>query len=486
VSKRFPRRLPKRLFRLVALLAASFLASQAGALDAPLLTAPKSMFRAHRERFLAKLPPGSIAVFHAAPTRVMSNDTDYPYRQNSDFYWLTGLEEPGATAVFRPGATDGKKYVLFVRARDPRAESWQGPRPGPEGAVSEYGADAGFPISELENVLLRVDMRDRRKMDPAAQGYLFSAERLYMEDGGDGDWADKFRSGLERLRDADFGPSATVDARTVVHELRLVKDADELALLRRSAEISARGHVLAMAATKPGLYEFEVQQALDSHCYASGARRMAYPSIVASGPNSVFLHWEKNDRQIRDGDVVLNDSGTEYEYYASDVTRTYPANGRFTTEQRAIYEIVLAAQKTAIAKIRAGAVHDDIEQAAARVQTEGLVKLGLLSGDVDKLIADRAYSKLTLHGVSHWVGLDVHDAGRYRVDAASRKLEPGMVLTVEPGIYIPAKAPGIDPKWWNIGVRIEDTIAVTATGSDCLSCAAPKEIVDVEKAVGKK
>ncbi|HYK43056.1 MAG TPA: aminopeptidase P N-terminal domain-containing protein [Thermoanaerobaculia bacterium] len=472
--------------RFAALVTAFVLtAGAAAALDAPLITAPKSMFRAHRERFLAKLPPGSVAVLHAAPTRVMSNDTDYPYRQGSDFYWLTGLEEPDATAVFRPGATDGKKYVLFVRPHEPRVEAWQGPRPGPEGAISEFGADAAFANAELENALLRLDTRDRRRIaDPALQGYLVPAERLYVEDGGDSDWAEKIRAGVERLRGAELGPSTTVDARSILHELRLVKDSDELALMRRSAELSARGHVLAMAAAKPGRYEFEVQQALDSYCFANGARRMAYPSIVASGPNSVFLHWEKNDRRIQDGDVVLNDSGTEYEYYASDVTRTYPANGRFTKEQRAIYEIVLAAQKAAIGKIRAGALHDDIEQAAARVQTEGLVRLGLLSGDVEKLIADRAYSKLTLHGVSHWVGLDVHDPGRYRVDAASRKLEPGMVLTVEPGIYIPAKAPGIDPKWWNIGVRIEDTLAVTATGSDCLSCAAPKEIADVERAVG--
>ena len=455
------------------------------ALDGPLLTAPKSMFRAHRERFLAKLPPGSIAIFHAAPTRLMSNDTDYPYRQGSNFYWLTGVEEPGATAVFRPGATDGKKYVLFVRAHDPRAEAFQGPRPGPEGAVSEFGADAGFPIAELESTLLRVDFRDRRRPDLGSNGYLASAERLYLDDGGDNEWAEKIREGVERLRSADLGPTMSVDARSIVHELRLVKDADELALLRRASELSARGHILAMAAVKPGRYEFEVQQALDSYCFANGARRMAYPSIVASGPNSVFLHWEKNDRQIRDGDVVLNDSGTEYEYYASDVTRTYPANGRFTTEQRAIYEVVLAAQKAAIAKIRPGAPHDDIEQASARVQTEGLVKLGLLTGDVEKLIADRAYAKWTLHGISHWVGLDVHDSGGYRHDGASRKLEPGMVLTVEPGIYIPAKAPGVDPKWWNIGVRIEDTVAVTPTGSECLSCLAPKELADVEKAVAK-
>ena len=241
-----------------------------------------------------------------------------------------------------------------------------------------------------------------------------------------------------------------------------------------------------MAAAAPGRYEFEVQQALDSYCFANGARRMAYPSIAASGPNSVYLHWEKNDRRMQDGDVLLNDSGAEYGYYATDITRTYPVNGRFSVEQKAIYEAVLGVQKSVIARVRPGITHDEIEKASARGQTEALVKLGLLSGDIDKLVSERAYFKFTRHGISHWVGMDVHDAGSYTVGDSSRALVPGMVLTVEPGIYIPSNMPGVDPKWWNIGVRIEDTILVTEKGSDCLSCGAPKEVADLEKAVGRK
>ena len=245
--------------------------------------------------------------------------------------------------------------------------------------------------------------------------------------------------------------------------------------------------VIALAgAAGSGRYEFEVQAALDGYCLANGAHRMAYPSIVGSGPNSVILHWDKSNRQMKDGEVLLNDSGAEYAGYAADVTRTYPVSGRFSTEQKAVYEVILAAQKGTMAIVKPGVTHEEIERTSARLQTEGLVKLGLLSGDVEKLVADNAHRRFTLHGISHWVGLDVHDAGAYRVATASRKLEPGMVLTIEPGIYIPANMSGVDPKWWNIGVRIEDTVLVTATGFDCLSCAAPKEIADVEKAVQKK
>lgn len=462
------------------LLLGSICARPAPALDFPLRTPSREMFRAHREKFLGKLPPGSVAILRSAPARTMSNDTDYPYRQDSDFYYLTGLEDPDAVAVFRPGAADGKRYVLFVRARDARRETYEGPRPGPEGAVTEFGADAAFPIADFQGTLARPE-------NPGSiGGYLGGIERIYLFDGGDSAWADRLRATLERMRARDAGPSTVVDAREILHEMRLVKDDDELALLRRAAEISARAHLLAMAAAAPGRYEFEVQQALDSYCYANGARRMAYPSIAASGPNSVFLHWEKNDRQMKDGDVLLNDSGAEYGYYATDITRTYPVNGRFSPAQRAVYEAVLAAQKATLARVRPGVTTDEIEQACARAQTEGLVRLGLLSGEVDKLVAERAYFKFTRHGISHWVGMDVHDPGRYRVGTAPRALAPGMVLTIEPGIYIPDQMAGVDPKWWNIGVRIEDTVLVTPAGSECLSCAAPKEVADVERAVGKK
>ncbi|MFN2632493.1 MAG: aminopeptidase P N-terminal domain-containing protein [Thermoanaerobaculia bacterium] len=486
LSSRLTRSRARRKPGIAAWMLAAGLASfpparPASALDLPPVTAPREMFRAHREKFLAKLAPGSVAILHAAPLRTMSNDTEYLYRQDSDFYYLTGLEDADAIAVFRPGAADGKRYVLFVRARDARAETYQGPRPGPEGAVSTFGADAAFPIADFQDSIAKSG-----EVRGSLGGYLAGVDTVYLWDGGDEAWADRFRATLSKLRARDAGPAAVVDAREVLHELRLVKDADELALLRRASEISARAHAVAMAAAAPGKYEFEVQQALDSYCGASGVRRMAYPSIAASGPNSVYLHWDRNDRELADGDVLLNDSGAEYRYYAADVTRTYPVNGRFSPEQRAVYEAVLTAQKAAIARIRPGATHDDIEQASARSQTEGLVRLGLLSGDVDKLVSERAYFKFTRHGISHWVGMDVHDPARYRVGSGSRVLAPGMVLTIEPGIYIPSNMAGVDRKWWNIGVRIEDTLAVTATGSECLSCGAPKEIADVEKAVRKR
>ena len=448
------------------------------ALDFPILTPPASMFRAHREKFLSKMSPNSIAIFRSAPERVMSGDVDYVYRQDSDFYYLTGLEEPDSVAVLRPGAPDGKRYVLFVRGHDQRREAYEGRRPGPEGAVSQYGADAAFPSEELARSLSRFDPAAR-----AFAGYLAGIEKIYVSDGGDAAWAAKLREPIEGMRARDAGPSSTEDARELVHEMRLVKDPDEIALLRRAAEITARGHVLAMKAAAPGRYEFEVQQALDGYCFANGARRMAYPSIVGSGPDSVFLHWEKNNRQMREGEVLLNDSGAEYGNYATDITRTYPVGGRFNAEQRAVYEIVLAAQKAAMARVKPGATHEEIEMTSAVAQAAGLVKLGLLSGDPEKLVKESAHRKFTLHGISHWVGLNVHDAGRYRVGNASRVLAPGMVFTIEPGIYIAANTPGVDPKWWNIGVRIEDTFVVTPTGYDCLSCAAPREIADVERTV---
>ena len=448
------------------------------ALDSQVLTPPQSLFRAHREKLLSKMSPNSIAIVRSAPTRVMAGDVDYVYRQSSDFYYLTGLEEPDSVALLLPGAPDGKRYVLFVRAHDPRREAYEGARPGPEGAISQFGADAAFASDELFRNLYRYEPASR-----SFSGYLAGIEKIYLADGEDSAWAGKLREAIEAMRARDAGPAVLEDARELIHELRVVKDAGEIALLRRAAEISARGHILAMKAAAPGRYEFEVQAALDGYCLSNGAKRMAYPSIVGSGPDSVFLHWEKNDRQMKEGEVLLNDSGAEYANYATDITRTYPVNGRFTPEQRAIYEIVLAAQKAAMALVKPGLPHEEIEKKAAQVQAEGLVRLGLLAGDPEKLVKENAHRRFTLHGVSHWVGLNVHDVGRYRVGAASRALEPGMVFTIEPGIYIPANSPGVDPKWWNIGVRIEDTILVTPSGYECLSCSAPREIADVEKTV---
>ena len=436
------------------------------------------MFRAHREKFLAKLPPNSIAILRAAPLKVMSNDVEYLYRQDSDFWYVTGIEDPGAVAVLRPGVADGRRFVVFVRPRDPRVESYDGPRVGPQEAVAAYGADAAFSSEEFLDQMTKYDATSR-----IFSGYFAGVEKLYLSDGGDAEWADRLRQAIAQMRAREAGPSTVVDAREVIHEMRVVKDANEIALIRRATEISARAHARAMKAAAPGRYEFEVQQALDSYCYANGARRMAYPSIVASGPNSVFLHWDRNDRKIQGGDVILNDSGAEYAYYATDITRTYPASGRFSPEQRAIYEIVLAAQKAAMAEVKPGVPHERIGQASARVQTEGLVKLGLLKGDVEKIVKENGHRVFTKHGISHWVGLDVHDASKYTVGGASRVLEPGMVFTIEPGIYIPANAMGVELKWWNIGVRIEDVLLVTESGFECLSCSTPREIDEVEKTV---
>ncbi|HEV2064733.1 MAG TPA: aminopeptidase P N-terminal domain-containing protein [Thermoanaerobaculia bacterium] len=448
------------------------------ALDFPPLIADKSAFQKRRERFFAKLAPGSVAILHSAPTRLMSNDTDYVYRQDSNFYYLTGIEEPDTTAVFQPGAPDGKGYVLFVRPHDPRREAYEGPRPGPDGAVAAYGADAAFANAELLNRLSSVDPATR-----TLSGYLAGVERIYLLDGGDAEWAERFRTAWERLRARDMGPATVTDAREIVNEMRVVKDAEEIRFLKRAAEVSARGHILAMKAAAPGKWEFEVQQALDGYCFANGVRRMAYPSIAGSGPNSCSLHWDKSNRQMKDGEVLLNDSGAEYGLYATDITRTYPVNGHFSAEQRAIYEIVLDAQKRAMALVKPGLPHTEIEKTCARIQTEGLVRLGLLSGDAEKLVQSAGHRRFTLHGVSHWVGLDVHDAGRYSVGGQPRALEPGMVFTIEPGIYITSNSQGVDPKWWNIGVRIEDTVLVTPEGYECLSCSAPREIADVERTV---
>ena len=447
-------------------------ASSALAVDFAPLTPNPAAFKARRERFMAQLPPKSIAVLRSAPTRTMTHDVAYVYRQDNDFYYLTGILEDGVTAVLRPDAPDGKKYVLFLRPRDPRREAYVGARVGPDEAVAAFGADAAFPEADLENKLSIADSNTY-----ARSGYLNGTERLYLTDGHDDVWAAQFQKFYEALRARDQGPTMT-DARAILHEMRLVKDEEELRFMRRAAEMSAQGHIRAMQAAAPEKWEFEVQAALDGYCIANGSRRMAYPSIVGSGPNSCVLHYEQSNRQMKDGEVVLNDSGAEYGMYATDVTRTYPVNGHFSPEQKAIYEIVLDAQKQAMGLIKPGIAHDEVEKKAAMVQAEGLIRLGLLSGDPATLIKTFGHRRFTLHGVSHWVGLDVHDAG-----GRSQELAAGMVLTVEPGIYIPANTAGVDPKWWNIGVRIEDTVLVTPTGYDCLSCGAPRELVDVERTV---
>ena len=461
--------------RLSAVVAVALLAGP-GLAELPAQSVPAGFFRTHRDRFLARLPPNSIAVFRnpAEDDRAASTD---PYRSDSDFWYLTGYPEADAVAVFRPNAPDGKRYVLFVPPKGFAEEQWTGYRAGVEGAVKDYGANDAQPIADLWS-----------RLPALASG----ATSLHYGDGEDR----KFREQLLSAWGARGTDAATsrpmADAGPLVHQLRLVKDETEQALLRRAAGLTAEAHRAAMALVRPGRGENAIKAAMVSHCLEGGAARMAYPPIIGSGRNSVILHYDVDDRPLEGGAMIVNDTACEFGMYAADVTRSYPVSGRFSPEQRAIYAIVLEAQKAAMAAVKPGTPIRDVHAASVDVVVDGLLRLGILSGDRAEILKSRSYQKLYPHGCSHWLGLDVHDAGSYgypegldrkeRYGKAMTRLEPGMALTVEPGIYVP-EDPTVDRRWWNIGVRLEDDLLVTATGGECLSCSAPREIGDVEKAI---
>jgi len=453
------------------------LAAAVARAEGPVPALSPEFFAAHRAAFLAKMPAGSVAVLESTPGA--RSEVDVLYRASSDFWYLTGLSEPGAVAVFRPGAEEGGRYLLFVHPRDFAQEQWTGWRTGLEGAKADFHADAAFSRDDLWKELPKLWVRDRM---------------LLYGDGGDAGFRDRL---LEAWRAGDAQSAElrpTADAGPLLHGMRLVKDATEQALLRRAAELSAAGHVAAMKATRPGRYEYVLKGALESACTNGGAARTSYPSIVGSGPNSVILHYERDDRRMETGDMIVDDSACEYQMYAADVTRSYPVSGRFSPEQRAIYDVVLAAQKAGFARIRPGAAFHEVHDATVEVVVDGLMKLGILHGDRAEIIQTRAYAAFYPHGSSHWLGMNVHDVGSYgftnpdaprieRYSLAQTRLEPGMAFTVEPGIYIREHAKDVDPKWWNIGVRIEDDVLVTPSGMECLSCAAPREAADVEKTI---
>lgn len=434
------------------------------------------MFELHRQKLLEKLPADAIAVFHSAPESSAETSAD-PYRQDSTFWYLTGLSEPDAVAVLRPAAADGERYILFVPEKDFAAEQWSGWRVGSEAARAELGADAAYPIAQIWTRLPE----------------LWSGRgSLYYGAGGDAKFQEQLVAAWHQGDANQTAARPLADVAPIVNQLRLVKDAAELGLMRRAAQLSARSHVAAMRALKPGAYEYAVKAAMVSTCLAGGATRMAYPPIVGSGRNSVILHYERADKRMQAGEMVVNDTACEYSMYAADVTRSYPVSGKFSPEQRIIYDLVLRAQKAAMARIRPGTLFRDVHQASVDVIVDGLMQLGMLAGGREEILRSRAYQKFYPHGCSHWLGLNVHDVGSYgyseysdrlaRYGLATTKLEPGMVLTVEPGIYIPEGATS-DRRFWNLGVRIEDDVLVTKDGMECLSCAAPREIPDVEKAI---
>ena len=425
-----------------------------------------------RRGSLARSLGAGVAVIPAARHASRNSDVEYEYRQNSDFFYLTGFSEPEAVLVIAPHH-DTERTVLFLRPRDRTQEIWNGKRLGLEGALAELGVDAAYPIEEL----------DARLAD-----FITGAPALFYNLGLD-ETLDRtvlaaVREARHRVRRGGVAPSSFVDPGTVLHEMRLHKTPDEIAIMRRAAAASLAGHQAGMRATRPGLWEYELEAVIEYHYKLAGAQDVAYPSIVAGGANATILHYNTNRDQLRDGDLVLVDSGAEVDVYASDVTRTWPVNGKFSPEQRALYEIVLRAQIAGIDQVRIGRSFNAYHEAAVRVLTEGLVDVGLLRGNVDSLIESNAFFDFYPHRTGHYIGLDVHDVGRYtEPDKTYRTLEAGMVMTVEPGLYVQLDL-DVPERWKCIGIRIEDDILCTSGDPDNLTAAIPKEVAGIEELVG--
>ncbi|MHB1949978.1 MAG: Xaa-Pro aminopeptidase [Acidiferrobacteraceae bacterium] len=417
---------------------------------------------------LMRLMGHGVAIVPTAPVSVRNRDVTFPYRPDSDFYYLTGFPEPEALAVFVPERPEGR-FVLFCRERDPERELWDGRRAGPEGAREIYGADEAYPLAMADTVIPAL-LENREKI-------FYSMGRHTGLDGRTIGWLNEVRS---RARSGVAAPAQIVDLDHILHELRLIKRPEEITRMRQAARISAGAHCRAMSVCRAGLHEYELEAELLYEFRKHGAESPAYSPIVGGGENGCILHYTENRAVLRDGDLVLIDAAAEFDGYAADITRTFPVNGRFSGAQRDVYEVVLAAQQAAIAEVRPGNHWNEPHDRAVRVLTEGLISLGLISGTVDDAVATGAYRRFYMHRTGHWLGLDVHDVGDYKVDGEWRLFEPGMTLTVEPGLYIRA-ADDIDPRFRNIGIRIEDDVLVTQGGCEVLTEGTPKAIDDIER-----
>ena len=429
---------------------------------------PKAEYARRRKALMAQMEPNSIAILPAAPVYIRNRDVEHVYRQDSDFQYLTGFPEPEAVLALIPGREHGE-YVLFCRERNPERELWDGLRAGQEGAVSQYGADDAFPIGDIDDILPGlIEGRDRVYY---AIGCNQEFDHRLME------WINLIRS---KARQGAQPPNEFVALDHLLHDMRLYKSAAEAKVMREAAEISARAHVRAMQACRAGLYEYHLEAELDYEFRKGGAKMPAYGSIVAAGRNACILHYRENDAPLKDGDLVLIDAGCEIDCYASDITRTFPVSGTFSAEQKAIYELVLAAQEAAFKEIAPGKHWNEAHEATVRVITAGLVELGLLEGALDELIAAEAYKPFYMHRAGHWLGMDVHDVGDYKVGGEWRVLEAGMAMTVEPGIYIAVDNEQVAKKWRGIGVRIEDDVLVTRSGCEILTGGVPKSVAEIE------
>jgi len=429
---------------------------------------PKAEYARRRKALMAQMVPNSIAILPAAAVAIRNRDVEHVYRQDSDFQYLSGFPEPEAVIALIPGREHGA-YVLFCRERNPERELWDGLRAGQEGAVRDFGADDAFPITDIDEILPGlIEGRDRVY---TAMGSNPEFDRRLM------DWINVIRS---KARLGAQPPNEFVALDHLLHDMRLYKSAAEVKVMRAAADISARAHVRAMQACRAGLYEYSLEAELDYEFRKGGAKMPAYGSIVAAGRNGCILHYQQNDALLKDGDLVLIDAGCEIDCYASDITRTFPVSGRFSPEQKAIYELVLKAQAAAFAEIAPGKHWNHAHEATVRVITEGLVELGLLKGEVQALIDAEAHRAFYMHRAGHWLGMDVHDVGEYKVGGQWRVLEPGMALTVEPGIYIAADNQDVPKKWRGIGIRIEDDVVATKQGCEIRTSGVPRTVAEIE------
>lgn len=423
-------------------------------------------FVKRRRQLMRMVGEDGVAILPSAPQRRRSRDVEYRYRQDSDFYYLTGFPEPEAVAVLAPGRGNGE-YVLFCRERDRERETWDGQRAGPAGAVETYDADDAFPIEDIDDIL---------------PGIMETRSRVYYTMGVYADFDARITEWVKSLRKRGLAgihtPHEFVALDHLLHDMRLYKSRAEIAALRRAANVAAAAHQRAMRQVLPGMHEYELEAEF-MHEFRRNNAVPSYSPIIAGGPNGCVLHYVANSRELAEGELVLIDAGCELDYYASDITRTFPVNGRYTPEQRLVYEIVLDAQLAAIDKVRVGNHWNDPHDAAVRVITRGLKKIGLLEGTLPKLIKDGAYREYFMHRTGHWLGIDVHDVGDYKVADEWRQLEPGMVMTVEPGIYLSGSRK-IPARFRNIAVRIEDDVAVTRSGPDVLSKKLVKQADEIE------
>ncbi len=425
-------------------------------------------YKRRRKHLMQIMGEDAVAILPAALVRMRNRDAEFQFRQDSDFHYITGFDEPEAVAVLVPGRDHGE-YILFCRENDKKMETWNGLRAGQDGAIEKHAADDSFPIDDIDDIL---------------PGLLENKEKVYYTMGVRPDFDQLIIKWVNRLREQSrmgiHTPSEFVSLDHQLHDMRLYKSAAEIKVMRKAAEISAKAHIKAMQFCKPGVYEYQLEAELLHTFMHEGARFPAYSSIVGGGKNGCILHYVENGDTLKNGDLVLIDAGAEVECYAADISRTFPVNGKYSKEQRALYDIVLAAQLTAIEQVKPGNHWNDPHEAAIKVITQGLIDVGILKGKLETNIKKETYKNFYMHRTGHWLGMDVHDVGDYKVEDEWRVLEPGMVLTVEPGLYISADHDKVAKKWHNIGIRIEDDVLVTKDGHDVLSKDVLKHPDEIE------